>query len=372
MIANTFRLPVSILLMSLLVVPVARGVDVTEAARMQNSRDGTAIPTRSGWMAPSPNRITVMTPEQTVVFARKVKRNQRLIYSERGEYFGILKYNDHSPTTISLLRLEVFNHPGELIWSVKKPQATSFVLSDGSPGAAGIVGAEGLAQSELHLYSGSGEHRRSQVVSHLFGVRFRANGEYLFVNSADSGLAAYDTSGNQIHHFGQANKYCVSEDGRHVALMNSNEISYLKDGVRIKSLAVDFSSPNPMVAMRFDPGLLFLAVLYKDGLSVYRLPTLEFVWEERDKSGARRFTSLDYSSIGLLAVGYDVPSKQDGRKIHTHGGVGLLDQTGTRLWSLELDYSGWTREFPMVCFTGDGKGLQVATADEALLYLISR
>jgi WD40 repeat protein len=372
MIADTFRLLVSVLLMSLLVVPVAHGVDVTQVSRMQNTGDVAAIPTRSGWMAPSPNRITVLTPEQTVVYTRKVKRNQRLIYSERGEYFGILKYNDHSPTTISLLRLEVFDHSGELIWSVKNPQSTSFVLSDGSPRAAGIVGAEGLAQSDLHLYSGGGEHRRSQVVSHLFGVRFRADGEYLFVNSADSGLAAYDTSGNQIHHFGQANKYCVSEDGRHVALMNSNGISYFKDGVRIKSLAIDFENVNPAVAMRFDPELLFLAVLYKNGLNVHLLPTLEFVWEEKDKSGTRRFTSLDCSSDGLLAVGYDVPSKQDGRKIHTQGGVGLFDQTGNRLWSLELDYSGWTREFPMVCFTRDGKGLQIATADEALLYTISR
>ncbi len=372
MTAHTIRVPLAVLLLLLAVVADARGVDVTEAARMQNSGDVTAIPTRSGWMAPSPNRITVLTPEQTVVYTRKVKRNQRLIYSECGEYFGILKYNDHSPTTISLLRLEVFDHSGELVWSVKNPQATSFVLSDGSPCAVGIVGAEGLAQSELHSYCGNGEHKRSQVVSHLFGVRFRADGEYLFVNSADSGLAAYDTSGNQIHHYGQANKYCVSEDGRHVALMNSNGISYFKDGVRIKSLAIDFDNVNPVVAMRFDPGLLFLAVLYKNGLNVHRLPTLEFVWEERDKSGTRRLTSLDYSSDGLLAIGYDVPSKQDGRKIHIQGGVALFDQAGTRLWSLELDYSGWTREFPMVCFTGDGKGLQIATADEALLYTISR
>jgi WD40 repeat protein len=372
MFTHTIRIPVAVLLLLLAVVSVARAVDITEAARMQNSGDGTAIPTRSGWMAPSPNRITVLTPEQTVVFTRKVKRNQRLIYSERGEYFGILKYNDHSPTTISLLRLEVFDHSGELIWSVKKPQATSFVLSDGSPYAIGIVGAEGMPQSELHLYSGSGEHKRSQTVSHLFGVRFRSDGEYLFANSADSGLAAYDTSGNQIHYFGRANKYCVSEDGRNVALMNSDGISYFKDGVRIRSLAIDFDNVNPVVAMRFDPGLLFLAVLYKNGLNVHRLPTLEFVWEERDRSGTRRFTSLDYSPDGLLAVGFDIPSKQDGRKIHTQGGVGLFDQAGTRLWSLELDYSGWSREFPIVCFTGNGKGLQIATADEALFYTISR
>jgi WD40 repeat protein len=372
MFAYTVRVQIAVLLLSLAVVSVARGVDVTEVARMRNSGDVTAIPTRSGWMVPSPNLITVLTPEQTVAFTRKVKRNQRLIYSERGEYFGILKYNDHSPTTISLLSLDVFDHSGEQIWSIEKPQATSFVLSDGLPRAAGTVGAEGLTQSELHLYSDSGEHVRSQIVSHLFGVSFRADGEYLFVNSADSGLTAYDTSGGQIQHFGQANKYYVSEDGRHVALMNSDGISYFKDEVRIKSLAVDFDNVNPVVAMRFDPGLLYLAVLYKDGVSVHRLPTLEFVWEERDESGTRRFTSLDYSSDGMLAIGYDLPSKQDGRKIHTHGGVSLFDQAGTLLWSLELNYSEWTREFPMVCFTKNGKGLQIATADEALLYTVSR
>ena len=148
MFAHTIRVPLAVLLLLLAVVSVARGVDITEAARMQNSGDVTAIPTRSGWMVTDPNRIAVLTPEQTVVYSRKVKRNQRLVYSERGEYFGILKYNDHSPTTISLLRLEVFDHSGELIWSVKEPQATSFVLSDGLPYAIGIVGAEGMPQSE--------------------------------------------------------------------------------------------------------------------------------------------------------------------------------------------------------------------------------
>ena len=372
MLIRTVRIPLAVLLLLLAIVSVTPAADITEAARMQNSGDVTAIPTRAGWMASGSHRITVLTPEQTVVFTRKVKRNQRLIYSEHGEYFGILKYNDHSPTTISLLRLEVFGHSGELIWSVKKPQATSFVLSDGSPYAVGIVGAEGIPQSELHLYSGSGEYKISQIVSHLFGVSFRSDGEYLFVNSADSGLAAFDTSGNQVHHFGQANKYCVSDDGRHVALMNSNGLSYFKDGVRIKSLEIDLDNTNPAVAMRFDSRLLFLAVLYRNGLNVHRLPTLELAWEERDKSGTRRFTSLDYSLDGLLAVGFDIPSKQDGKKVHTQGGVGLFDQAGTRLWSLELDYSAWTREFPMVCFTTDGKGLQIATADEALLYTISR
>jgi len=371
MLILTARVLSTILLLPMLVASASRAAEVVEAARMQNSADVTAIPTPSGWMAPSPNRITVLTPDQNAIYDRKVKRNERFIHSERGDHFGVLKYNDHSPTTFSLLRLEVFDNTGELVWSTEKPQAISFVLSDGSPRAVGIVGAEGLAASELQLYSNTGELRNSLMVSHLFGIRFSSGGEYLFVNSADSGLIAYDTSGSPIFNYGLTKKFCVSEDGRYVASTNSSGISYFKDGVKIKSLALGSDSSAPVVAMQFDPDLRFLALLRQDRLSVYRIPVLEPMGEEVDQSGNHRFTSLDCSAGGLLAVGYDIPSKENGRKIHTKGGVTLFDSAGAPLWTLELSYSDWTREFPMVCFTRDGRSLQIATADEARLFTIS-
>jgi hypothetical protein len=268
--------------------------------------------------------------------------------------------------------VEIFDSTGELIWSIKEPDATSFVLSDAVPRAVGVVGAEGLPRSELQLYSTAGELQGNVTVQHLLEIRYSSTGDYLFINSANTGLRAYNISGDLVCDYGLASGFCVSEDGRHVAVTNASGISYFMSGVKIKSLAVDPDGLNSIVDMQFDFELSLLAVLHKDGLSVYRLPAMEFAWEERHRSGSRRFTSLDCSPIGLLAVGYDVPSEQSGRKMHTKGGVTLFDSAGSRLHDLELSYANWTHQFPAVCFTGDGRELRVATADEAVTFTVSR
>jgi hypothetical protein len=361
-----------IVLLSLISVPASYSADVVEVARTRIPIEMTAVPTRAGWMLSSPKRIKVLTPDQHLLYSRRIKSNQRLLYSEGGEHFGVIKYNDHSPTTFSVLRVEVFDNAGKPLWTIEKPEASSFVLSAHTSRAIGIVGAEGLPRSRLQIYSAAGKQENSLAASFLFGVRFSRDGSRVFVNSADSGLAAYDLSGNLVGRFGSARKFGFSDDGTHVAVSNAGRVVYFRDGVKIKTVASESDNPVPVLRMQFDSDERHMAVLRGNGVSAYRLPTLELVWEERDRTGSRKFTSFDCSVDGLMAVAYDIPSKEGGKIAHTEGGVMLFDSTGKRLWHFELDYSRWAREFPMVCFTRDGKGLQIATAEEAYFFEISR
>ena len=345
-------------------------IQVDEAGKMRVPSGMTVIPTGSCWMASTPTRIKIFSPDLKVVFNKRIKQNRRLVYSERGKHFGITKYNDHSPTSFSLLRLDVFSNTGKLLWSIKKPRASSFVLSDKTPRAIGIVGAEGFAKSELDIYTDLGKLDKTLTVTYLLDVRFSPNGECLFVNSADAGLMLYDRTGNLIQNLGTAEKYCMSENSSYVALVNSEGILQFKNGVKINSIPMAFDDSNSVVDMKFDPSLSRLALLCKNSLRIYRLPTLELIWDEKNQQDNRKFTSLACSDNGLLAIGYDVSSEQNGEINHTEGGVSLFDWDGSLLWSKKFSYSNWSRDFPMVRFASDGNAIQIATRNEAYLFSI--
>lgn len=352
-------------------ISTAFGIDIKESASMKIAEGVTATPTRAGWMVSSQKRVKVLSHDLKPVVNRRIKGNQRFIHSVHGGCFGILKYNDHSPTTFSLLRISMFDKSGEALWSVDKPEASSVVLSDVSGRAVGIVGAEGLSNSTLDLYSPEGRLENSIPVTHLFELAFDATGEFLYVNSADSGLRVYDSSARLKVDHGYARKFCISDDGGHVVTTNSDKLSYFKDGTRLQTTALDFDESNPVVSMMFDPEGTAVLVLKRRGLSIHRLPTLETVWEHGSEDVDRRYTGLDCSADGRIAIGYDQPKRENGKKTHTQGGVDLLSSDGSLIWNREFHYSRWGREFPMVCFTPDGAGIQIATAEEAFLFRIS-
>lgn len=350
----------------------AVAIDVIESASMKITDGATAIPTEAGWMVSSQKQVRILTHDFDPVVNRQIKGNERFIHSLGGSRYGILRYNDHSPTTFSLLRISVFDNSGNALWSVDKPEASSAVLSDVSGRAVGIEGAEGLSNSTLHLYSPKGRLERSIPVTHLFGLEFSASGEFLFVNSADSGLRAYDSSGEPIANYGSAGKFCISDDCKHVVAANSGKLSYFRDGTRLHTTALAFDESNPIVDMMFDSEASTVLILKRRGLSIHRMPTMEIVREHVSENDDRRYTSLDCSSDGLISIGYDQPRRENGKKIHELGGVELLSSDGSLIWSREFRYSRWGREFPMACFTADSSGIQVATAEEALLFRISR
>ncbi|MFH1893046.1 MAG: hypothetical protein ABIK83_10255 [Candidatus Zixiibacteriota bacterium] len=361
-----------ILLLLAATPPAVFSLDITETARMQVPDGAAIVPSESGWISHRPKLVTVYEDNLEPAHEKSTKLNERVEISDAGSYYSILKYNDNSPTTFSLLRVDVYNNAGERVYSVDKPRASSIRLSDADGSAVGIVGAKGFPSSELDVYDRAGMISHTLHVTFLTGISFEHAGDLMFVNSADSGLVAYDMSGVEVHRYGVTRNFCVSGDGEFVATTNSIGISYFKSGLKIKSITEAPGLTGTDIDMRFDSGASRLAVLGFDYLRVYSLPTLELIWDLKSRVPNARYSALDSSDDELIAVGYDVPMKRNGNTSHTQGGVLLLDWNGTELHNMELEYADWTIGHPLVRFSSGGKLLKIATRNEAYLLTISR
>jgi len=218
-----------ILLLLTATPPAVFSLDVTETARMQVPDGALIVPAESGWISHRPKLLIVYEDNLEPVHEKRIKLNERVEISDAGNYYSILKYNDHSPTTFSLLRIDVYSNAGEKVCSVKKPRASSIRLSDVNGSAVGIVGAKGFPSSELDVYDRAGMISHTLHVTHLTGISFEPADGIMFVNSADSGLVAYDMSGAEVHRYGVARNFCISANGEYVAITNSVGISYFKD-----------------------------------------------------------------------------------------------------------------------------------------------
>lgn len=367
------RATITTILLLLLAVPSAvYSLEVTETARIQVGDADLLVPAESGWISHSSKRLTVYKDNFEWHHEKRIKGNERIEISDSGNHYGILKYNDHSPTTFSLLRLTVYSSSGEKLYSVEEPRASSIRISNVDGAAVGIVGALGFPSSELDVYSSSGNLAYALQASFLSGIAFEAASGLLLVNSADSGLTAYDNSGMEVHRFGIARNFCVSDDGAFVAASSSAGITYFKNGLKIKSTVEAPGVMGSDIDMRFDSGASKLAVLGIDYLRVYSLPTLELTWELKPPVAGARFSGMDRSDDDMIVVGYDIPEKRNGNTVHTSGGFLLLDFGGAELHRMELEYADWSVGYPLARFSSGGKLLKIASRNEAVLLTISR
>ncbi len=371
---NTLRN--STLIITLMVLALlnqyAIALELEEVSRLSIDVSAPAVPTENALMNPAPKLIKIYSPKQELVFSERIRQNQRLVHSERGEHFAILKYNDHSPTTFSLLNVDVYNLAGNRLWSLNKPNGSSVVLADGRTAAAVIDGAEGLLLSRVRLYSADGTEQAVIPVTYLFGLGFSGDGEMFFVNSADSGLSSYDANGDHLHDFGLCRKFAVSKDGSTVVTGYDGAVSFFRSGVRIQTDRYNLEEIGALKDIIISDSLRRVVVLYRGAVASYKMPTFENEWTFREIPEGAVLTSFDVSVDGLIAYGFDIPEMKAGRKAHEKGGVAFLDQNGISLFVHDMIYSTWARSFPMVKFTPSGDAVQIVNRSDAFYFNIRR
>lgn len=350
----------------------AIALELEEASRMSVDGSSPAIPTENALMNPAPKLIKIYSPKQELLFSERIRQNQRLVYSDKGEHFAILKYNDHSPTTFSLLDVDVYNLAGKRLWRLNEPNGLSVVLSDGRAAAAVIDGAEGLSLSRVRLYSPDGTERAVIPVTYLFGLGFSGDGMMFFVNSADSGLSAYDSNGAHLYDFGLCRKFAASYDGSIVVTEYEGAVSFFRSGVRIQTDSYDFEEIGALKDIVISDTLKKVFLLYRGAVASHKMPTFENEWTFREIPEGATLTSFDVSADGLIAYGFDIPEMRSGRKAHEKGGVAFLDQSGISLFVHNMIYSTWARDFPMVEFSPSGDAIQIVNRSEALYFNIRR
>ena len=86
-----------------------------------------------------------------------VKGTQKLISSERGNYYALISYSNFLPTQLQVTAVSVYDRSGELLWTKEGPGCNAFIMCDSAPLLVGIEGAEGFPESRLVFFNSSGE-----------------------------------------------------------------------------------------------------------------------------------------------------------------------------------------------------------------------
>jgi len=358
-------------ILGLLLLGTAPASDLEEVSRVSVGKGKSATPYKSSWYSTSSTRLQSYTIDNKLIVNQRVRLNERTMISDNGGHFGILKYNDHSPTTFSALRFDLYDSGGQKLWSVSKPGAVSFVVSDASAMAIGIIGGIGMLNSEVVIYSSNGEATSGIPVRELKEVRFSPSASMIFVNSADSGLVSYDTLGNKLRVFGPAHAFSVSHSGEEVAAATPSGPSYFSSGMRSKASTSNPGNSGSEVAIVLDQALSVAGFLYPNALKVYSLPAMKMEWEFNLHDTNRKLTSLDISP-DFIAIGYDSPSTSNGETEHTEGGVMLFSRIGEQLLDHPLSYDRWSRQFPAVKFASHEDTILVCTATDVYMFRIVR
>lgn len=302
---------------------------------------------------------------QNKTVAQSLTSSQKLISSERGGYFALITYSSFSPTDLRVTEMRLYRCTGEFIWGVTDPGCNSFILSDESPIAVGIAGAEGLAESALIFFGSTGNEAGAAKVDNFSSGRFSEDGEFFFAISGGKGLIKFTTSGKEVQRYSDCSRYSVSRDGEIVAVYKDSLLS-VNGGPAIRN-----SLPIPELTIRdirFSSDNRYAAILRTQQLLLYALDSLRLVWEYSLPDSGFQFFHFDSdSSFNYFACSTNNSTDSPERR-NTRGQALLIDADGKLVWRTDMSYAEWSVKYPEVKIDLPARILTLLTAERFRIY----
>jgi hypothetical protein len=302
---------------------------------------------------------------QNKTVEQSLNSNQKLISSDKGNYFAQLTYSSFSPTSLRMTEIRVFSCTGQLIWSQKDPGCSSFILSDESSIAVGIAGAEGLPESSLLFFGTSGIQVGSAKVDNFSSGRFSEDGEFFFAISGGKGLVKFTTSGKEVFRYGDCNRYSVSRDGELVAIYKDSLLNIYRG----ETLLATRGFPESAVRdVRFSFDGRFAATLLTRQLQLFDLDSSRLVWEYSLPDSGYQFFHFDSDSSFTYFACSTNNSMDAPERRNTLGQALLIDGDGKPVWRTEMSYADWSVKYPEVKIDLPARILTLLTAERFRIY----
>ncbi len=291
--------------------------------------------------------------------------NQKLISSDKGNYFAQLTYSSFSPTSLRVTEIRVYSCTGQLIWGLRDPGCSSFILSDESSIAVGIAGAEGLPESSLLFFGTSGTQVGTAKVDNFSSGRFSEDGEFFFAISSGKGLIKFTTSGKEVFRYGDCNRYSVSRDGELVAIYKDSLLNIYSEQKLVTTRAI----PELTVRdVRFSFDDRFAAILLTQRLQLFDLDSSRLVWEYSLPDSGYQFFHFDSDSNFTYFACSTNNSTDAPERRNTRGQALLIDANGKLVWQTELSYAEWSVKYPEVKIDLPARILTLLTAERFRIY----
>jgi hypothetical protein len=287
------------------------------------------------------------------------KSNQKLITSERGNYYALVSYSNFLPTQLQVTGFSLYDRNGVEIWTNKAPGCSAFILCDHAPVAVGIEGAEGFAESRLVFFDSSGEVVGNAKVENFFNGQFSGDGEYFFGIAGTGTLMKYSRTGKEVHDYGRAYRYYSSFDASRVAVVSDSAISIFAGDTAV---TVWKTPPQMLREIRFSRDGRLVAALYSDRLNVYDLVQNSSLVDYTLDDPSYRFFHFDADpNFNYFVCGANNSGDSPETK-NTKGRIMLLSAGGSLLWGEEVVYEEWSVIYPDVRIDTEKRVVSMLTA----------
>jgi hypothetical protein len=311
------------------------------------------------------NSFEVRQFAQNKTVEQALSSDQKLISSDKGNYFAQLTYSSFSPTSLRVTEIRLYSCTGQLMWSLRDPGCSSFILSDESSIAVGIAGAEGLPESSLLFFGTSGVQVGSAKVDNFSSGRFSEDGEFFFAISSGKGLIKFTTSGKEVFRYSDCSRYSVSRDGELVAVYKDSLLSIYREQALLTAREI----PEQAIRdIRFSSDDRFAAILLTQRLQLFDLDSTRLVWEYSLPDSGYQFFHFDSDSNFTYFACSTNNSTDAPERRNTRGQALLIDATGKPVWQTELNYAEWSVKYPEVKIDLPARILTLLTAERFRIY----
>jgi len=337
-----------------------RSISTVKYKHVTIQPDGTAL-------AVSKDGVILKDPAGGTRFVARLKGNQRVVTSRDATAFGVTTYLDHSPTTLSVSKFDLYDAMGKRKFRLTKPKAKEFKISNAGQWTVGIASGEGMLEADLFLYNHLGEQVAMWKVPYLSEITLPDSGDRFFATSRNE-LWAYPYDGGDPHPFGRHESYSMNASGRWVALSGAGSIS-LFDGISLVYTAK--THLNQLRTVAVSPSGRYVALAGRDRLELFDRVAGEQVWTVTSGRESLVFISIALSESPLLVLcglDEDRGSTFPASERHKSGALFLLAENGKLIWRENLKYTKWSFKIPGVSFVGDGKQFEVELSEERRHY----
>jgi hypothetical protein len=294
-----------------------------------------------------------------------VRGNQKLISSERGNFYALVSYSNFLPTQLQVVGITVFDRFGKEIWSIKEPGCNAFILCNHAPVVVGIAGGEGLAESRLIFFNSSGEMVGTAAVQNFYNGQFCENGEFFFGITGSGDLLKFTNTGKEVQNYGHAVRYFSSYDASLVAVVSDSASRIFSLGTALMTWP---GPPQALREMRFSRDNRLVSALYGDRLEVFDLKAGSSIAAYALDDSAYRFFHFDTdSNFSYFVCGANNSADPPEIK-NTKGRIMLLGAAGNLMWGEEVAYEEWSVVYPDVRIDSINRVVSLLTASALQVY----
>jgi hypothetical protein len=304
-------------------------------------------------------KVEIFSSPSNRILNKRIKGNEKVFTSAEGNYWITSEFIDRSADQYRVIGLSMYAADGKSLYSIENPPDLKFILNDKSPHMVGIEGTEGLPETNLNFYDESGIVAGSYKLTNYLDGRFCRDGSLFFAYSADSGLYIFSPDGDPQYRLNSGRYFAVNENGRLVLASNGGHLNLYFQTTTTSSTRLNTSKIRDIIISDDNSRAI---VMSDDNAVCLSIPDLEPLWQYNPASSYHHLSSCDFDTqTGRTAIGIAIDSGPDypfSERYNT-GEVLILDPGGEIMGSADVSYSSWSKGFPEVQFSGDGRTLWV-------------